>query len=313
VRLALLVVLVACERERDSQPAPPPPPPPVPPPAPVTRDCRLATPAMPDAARTFAAVVDAVDPATDPPKSVVASLIAWDRSGAAFPVGCEVRDPKLWQLRAIAEMALIATADGDADAEHAMLRLAAELRAPTNSGHAIQLGLGLADQRRYLQRPPGDAAHTFAPADDAPFLMIRNDMRCRLAEKSSLDRAALDAELILVFDGHGHQITTFSPADKQRLLDERRQSMAMTITPDWYTDEVPALHRFLADTCARVLDAHDATAIRKLHTELEATVRHPTSMLVRLVGSGVSDAKGDIYLEQAINDVAAYRAWLAGS
>jgi hypothetical protein len=310
VRLALLLLVVACERERDTQPAPPPPPPPVPPPSPSTLDCALATPAMPAASRTLIGIVEAAQPGRDVPDSAVDALVAWDRSGAALPIGCSFDRMVLQELFYFGRAALVKAAEGDGDAEHAALRLGAELRAPDNFGDAIALGLDLANDRRYLGVPPGTAARTFAPGADVPFLSERNNLRCRLAEKSRLDADAFDRELLLVFDGHGNQITKFAPDDKQQLLDERRQSMGMTITPNWYADEVPTVRRFLADTCARLLDTRDVAALRKLETELERAMRHPTSMLVRLVGGGIAMIKGDIYLEQHTKDVAAYRAWL---
>jgi hypothetical protein len=309
-RLGLLLVLVACERERESPPSPPPPTP-VPPPAPVTRDCGLATPAMPDPARALLRIAEAIDPGKDVPDAAVAALIVWDRSDATFPVGCDVAWQATDRLATITRAALVKAGAGDAAAEHAVLRLAAELRAPANAGSAISLGLGIADERRYLQLPPSPAARLFAPADDAPFLAAKNAMRCKLVEKTKLDAAALDGELLIVFDGHGNRITQFAPDDKQRLLDERRRSMGMTITPGWYADEVPTLRRYLGDTCARVLATRNADEIRKLAADLDSAVRHPTSMLVRLVGSGVVDAKGDLSLDWWTKDVSEYRAWLA--
>ena len=141
--------------------------------------------------------------APDEVTRAIDSLLAWDRPGATFTVGCDDTpsgDRPFPALLDIARAALVLASSPTDPRMHAVLHLADELRAPANGQFAIDAGIGLAlEAGWWLQRHDAAASQPFieyAPEQQLFDRYLRAGQRCAYEIAHAwLDAAARRGEL----------------------------------------------------------------------------------------------------------------------
>lgn len=179
---------------------------------------------------------------TAPPAELahaVEALVAWDRPGATFRIGCDrrVEDATFPALGIAVQAALILSSHADDPRVHAALHVAQVLRAPDNSLLTIEIGMSLVERvDRWLSihhESPTPAFLELRPEADLAARAIHADVRCTIAEA---ERRLAD------------------PDDRAGIA-ARRKAMRMADVADVATTELLAVRAFCTDSERLLLDA----------------------------------------------------------
>ncbi|MEZ4399042.1 MAG: hypothetical protein R3B06_03440 [Kofleriaceae bacterium] len=245
-----------------------------------------------------------------PPGAVaaVAALVAWADAGEAFALPCFARETSVLMRGFSLWLAAVRTAPTvDAPAVAAVLRYAQALRAPSNSDLAIVVGATLAvatvgvwTKERHQPLPPALAA--LLPTEAVVADAGRAALRCGAALAQTV---TLDGQPAAVPAG---------PVGADRLPDQTaavlaaRRDLGLSTAPGWIETERTDYTAFWRETAALAEQATTPADVLALYEARRAlAARHPTSMMVRLVGDMLFNDGMAARLTQLGQDIAADR------